>query len=229
MRISGVSPGIHLKGLLSQGPPSPWSPWNFLALPFWSSGLEAGDLWVTSWDCAHLPDQVGGQTELKSKRGFPTLSGQQLLQSRRAASFPENLGAYWFPYCCSFCHRVAWVWGRQEKTEQKERIGNFPHSPWASTVFFLAPWPEGFSWRAPCPALRTTCVFQVSMSSGWGTWRGKWQSQAISAVLWILPVFFSASATICFPESSDSWCLHSTQAWQPSPLPNLKAGSDFGI
>ena len=104
-----------------------------------------------------------------------------------------------------------------KKTAKRKKNREFSPLSWASTVFLLAPWPQGFSWRVLCPALRTTHGFQVSRSSGLGTEEGKWQSQAISAVLRILVSFLSVSATICFAESSNSWCLHSMQVWQPPP------------
>lgn len=58
-----------------------------------------------------------------------------------------------------------------KKTAKRKRNREFSPLSWASTVFFLAPWPEGFSWRVLCPALRTTHGFQVSRSSGLGTER----------------------------------------------------------
>ena len=101
---------IHLKGLLSSGPLSLPSPWNFPALPFHSSGWKAHAPQFTSRGYAHFPDQVGGQTERESRRDFPTLSGWKLLQFRRAASFPRiSVPSGSCCLCHSFCHRVAWI------------------------------------------------------------------------------------------------------------------------
>lgn len=47
---------IHLKGLLSSGPLSLPSPWNFPALPFHSSGWKAHAPQFTSRGYAHFPD-----------------------------------------------------------------------------------------------------------------------------------------------------------------------------
>ena len=209
---------IHLKGLLSPGPLCLPSPWNFPALPFQSSGLESSCSAVYFLGLCSPPRRSGWADREKAKgasppsldRSSPSSGGWLPSQEFRCLLVPIATVA---PFVTGLLGFEAGM----KKTAKRKKNREFSPLSWASTVFFLAPWPQGFSWRLLCPALRTTHGFQVSRSSGLGTEEGKWQSQAISAVLRILVSFLSVSATICFAESSNSWCLHSMQVWQPPP------------
>ena len=86
---------IHLKGLLSLGPLCLPSPWNFPALPFQFSGWKAPAPQFTSWGYAHLPDQVGGQTEKKQK-GLPHPLWTEAPPIQAGGFPPKNSGAFWF-------------------------------------------------------------------------------------------------------------------------------------
>jgi len=112
-----------------------------------------------------------------------------------------------------------------KKTAKRKKNREFSPLSWASTVFFLAPWPEGFSWRVLCPALRTTHGFQVSRSSGLGTERGNgkvrlfqryWESCSAFSVFLLLFALQS-------PQIADACILCRCDSLR------LTAGSDLGI
>ena len=167
---------IHLKGLLSPVLVDRTS-LSTISLEF--SSLALSVLWLES-SCFAVyflglssPPRPSGCTDWEKKRkGLPQPLWTEARAFGRAAPFPR-VQAPPGP-CCRWrplSHRVAWAWGRHEKTARRERDRGFSPLSWAFTVSFLAPWPEGFSWRVLCPALRTTHGFQSSRSSGLGTER----------------------------------------------------------
>ena len=161
----------------SEGATFPGTSLSTISLEF--SSLALSFLWLESSCPAvyfpglrSLPRPSGWTDRERKQKGFPHPLWMEAPPVPAGGFLPKNFGAFWFLLPVSLLLSQGCLDLRQGwKKQQKEKIGNFPLS-WASTVFFLVPWPEGFSWRVLHPALRTTHGFQVSRSSGLGTERG---------------------------------------------------------